>query len=187
MIQYLPILTKYGLAPNQIYLIWCISSKNKPINLTLATEVRILKNALIINDKGELTPLGLEIASDLVKLSTVKSVDINEIYLDKYISFFPKIKLPSGKYARVDKKNLKSVFSWFFKTYDYSWDEVLKATSMYVDEYERKGYLYMRNSQYFISKANPDRTRESELANYCALIKNGVDSVSDDHFKEKVV
>lgn len=187
MIQYQPILAKYRLTPNQIYLIWCISSKNKPLNINLNTEIRALKNALLINDKGELTPLGIDAASDIVKLSTIKSVDINEVYLDKYISFFPKIKLPSGKYARVDKKNLKSIFTWFFKTYDYSWDEVLKATSMYVDEYERKGYLYMRNSQYFVGKTNPDKTRESELANYCALIRNGVDSVSEDHFKEKVV
>ena len=45
----------------------------------------------------------------------------------------------------------------------------------------------MRNSQYFISKVNPDKTRESELANYCEIIKNGIDEESDSFFKERVV
>lgn len=187
MIQYKAIMEKYNLSPNQMYLLWCINSKNKPININISTEIRFLQNLGMIDKNGNCLPLGLEVSSELIKLSTVKTLDINEAYLDKYVSLFPKIKLPSGKYARADKKNLKTQFTWFFKTYGYNWDDVLKATAIYVDEYEKKGFLYMKNSQYFISKANSDRTRESELANYCAMIKSGIDPSSEEFFKEKVV
>lgn len=100
---------------------------------------------------------------------------------------FPKGKLPSGKQARADRRNLKANFIWFFKNYKYDWDIILKATALYVDEYERKNYLYMRTSQYFISKMNPDKSRESELANYCAQIISGDYQDDTNHFSEKVV
>ena len=104
-----------------------------------------------------------------------------------YINLFPAKKLPSGKLARSARKNIENAFQWFLKTYDYSWDVILKATAYYVDSYEKNNYLYMRNSQYFISKMNPDKTRESELANYCEIIQNGMEEESDSFFKEKVV
>ena len=56
-----------------------------------------------------------------------------------------------------------------------------------VDEYEKKNYLYMQTSQYFISKTQPDKSKMSELANYCAMIEDGVDMDDDNHFKERVV
>ena len=60
---------------------------------------------------------------------------------------------------------------------------------MYVDEYERQGYRYMRTSQYFIRKANNiGKTYESELATYCEVYMNGDTDYNDDgYFKEKVV
>ena len=85
MIQYVPLLEKYSISPNQLYLIWCLASKNKPIKISLSTETRILINASIIDDKGKLTPLGLEIASELIGLSKVKTVDVNEVNLEKYV------------------------------------------------------------------------------------------------------
>jgi hypothetical protein len=41
-------------------------------------------------------------------------------------------------------------FRWFFAEYDYTWDEVINATTMYVNEYQKNNYLYMQNSKYFI-------------------------------------
>jgi hypothetical protein len=109
--------------------------------------------------------------------------------IEEYLEIFPKFKLPSGKYARSYKKNLENNFRWFFETHSYDWDTVISATKMYVDEYERQGYKYMRTSQYFIRKLNPaEKTFESELANYCEVYLNGSDDYGyDSHFKEKVV
>ena len=69
----------------------------------------------------------------------------------------------------------------------YDWETVLMATKKYLDEYEANGYKYMRTSQYFIRKQEPDRSWSSELANYCDMYLNGTDSGNDYVFKEKVV
>jgi hypothetical protein len=125
-----------------------------------------------------------------VKIASSTQV-LGEAYVDniqKYLELFPKGRLPSGKAARSDKKNIESNFKWFFQNYEYDWNTVLQATARYVDEFEKKNFLYMRNSQYFISKMSPDRTRESELANYCSAIKSGdTDDTPSDHFKDHVV
>ncbi len=177
------------LTPNQLYLLWCLQYEEIPLNINVHTEIRALKNSTHLDAKGKITPLGLEAVSSLPKPSSkaIKTIVLLDDMIEKYLSLFPKGKLPSGKQARADKKNLKQCFTWFFKTYGYDWETVLKATAMYVNEYELKGYLYMRTSQYFITKANPDRTRDSELANYCSLIVTGDTTEDPNHFSEKVV
>ena len=107
--------------------------------------------------------------------------------IDKYLLLFPKIKLPSGKAARTDKRNCETAFKWFFENHQYSWDTILKATATYVDDYEKRNYMYMQTSQYFIRKQLADRTWGCELANWCAVVEGGGMSTTDDHFSEKVV
>ena len=57
---------------------------------------------------------------------------------------------------------------------------------MYVNEYSANNYLYMQNSQYFISKQDKHRVKRSQLADYCDMIREGVE-IDTKHFKEKVV
>ena len=57
---------------------------------------------------------------------------------------------------------------------------------MYVNEYQRNNYMYMQNSQYFISKQDKHKVKTSKLADYCDMIRDGI-SIESDHFKEKVV
>jgi len=186
---WLPLLKETGLSPNQLYLIWCIGTQTKPLNINVHTEFRVLKNQGIIDENGVLLPEGLDILERIPKSKgTVKpKLELTDELIMAYLEIFPKGKLPSGKQARADKKNIRSNFDWFFKTYKYDWDTVIKATKLYVDEYETKNFLYMRTSQYFISKSNPDRTRDSELANYCAQIISGDYQDDRNHFSEKVV
>lgn len=180
-----------GLSPNELYLLWCIHNKTKPLNINAHTELRKLKSKSLIDDEGKLSPMAIEFLSKMqnqdVPKVAVSSTDITDDYIEKYVMLFPKGKLPSGKQARADRRNLKANFIWFFKNYKYDWDTILKATALYVDEYERKNYLYMRTSQYFISKMNPDKSRESELANYCSQIISGDYQDDTNHFSEKVV
>ena len=179
------------LSPNEMYLLMCISNKEKPLFINTLAEARKLRIKGLIDESGVILPLGIDVVS---KINTNKSVtkttaaiDITDDYIEKYVLLFPKGKLPSGKQARADKKNLRNNFIWFFKTYNYDWDTIMAATVLYVDEYERKNYMYMRNSQYFISKMNPDKTRDSELANYCSQIIRVDYQQEADHFSEKVV
>ena len=71
--------------------------------------------------------------------------------LNEYREIFPASKLPSGKPARVNVRTLENSFRWFFETYDFTWDEIINATRMYVNEYRDKQYMYMKTSQYFIA------------------------------------
>ena len=106
--------------------------------------------------------------------------------INAYREIFPAKKLPSGKPARNNVKALGEAFRWFFETYDYSWDDIINATKMYVNEYRDKEYMYMQTSQYFICKQDKHRVKHSTLADYCDMILEGVNT-EDEHFKENVV
>jgi hypothetical protein len=45
----------------------------------------------------------------------------------------------------------------------------------------------MKTSQYFISKTNSDKSKESELANYCEMLKDGTLGKESNYFSERVV
>ena len=107
--------------------------------------------------------------------------------LKMYREAFPAGKLPSGKPGRQNIKTLENAFRWFFETYDYTWEEVVHATVMYINEYKEKDYMYMKTSQYFICKSDKNKIKHSELADYCDMIRDGVTLETREHFKEKVV
>jgi hypothetical protein len=190
-------LLKVGLTPNSYYALHCIKMSivcDQTVNVNL--EVTRLEASGWLED-GHLTTKSLKLHQEIesyFKSSKKKTSagimgDDFSTRIEEYLEIFPKFKLPSGKYARSDKKNLENNFRWFFENHSYDWDTVISATKMYIDEFERQGYKYMRTSQYFIRKLNPaEKTFESELANYCEVYLNGSDDYGyDSHFKEKVV
>jgi hypothetical protein len=108
-------------------------------------------------------------------------------YVKQYREIFPAQKLPSGVPARNNVKILTENFRWFFTEFEYSWDEVIEATKHYVNEFRLKDYKYMQNSQFFISKQDKHKVKTSKLADYCDLIKDGVDPEDNFYFKDRVV
>jgi len=180
-------IVKEGITPNQVYLIYCIDNKELTQNINVHLEIRGLEVGGWVKDMS-LTNKGKELISKLNSLygqTDLKDVTISNI--ESYNNLFPKKKLPSGKFARTNPKNLELAFKWFFKNFDYTWDIVLNATAAYVDEYEKKNYMYMQTSQYFIRKQQSDKSWGSELANWCAAIEQGDDISDDDYFKQNVV
>ena len=115
-----------------------------------------------------------------------RSGDDYQTKIKTYLELFPKLRLPSGKAARSDKKNVETAMRWFQENYDYSWDTILKATEAYVIDYQMRNYKYMQTSQYFIRKQNSDRTWGSELANWCSDLVNDNVQNSDNYFSENV-
>ena len=107
--------------------------------------------------------------------------------VEEYRELFPAGKLPHGKPARVNVKTLINNFRWFFSNYNYTWNEVIDATKRYVNEYAQKDYMYMQTSQYFISKEDKTKVKQSQLADYCDMIRDGVQEEDNDHFSEKIV
>ena len=186
-----PLMKESQLTPNQLYLLYCLYVEEKPLYINMYTELRGLQVAGYVSTDGRITNKGVEVAAKIPVSKKTPSkkpaMVITEDSITQYLDLFPKGKLPSGKLARSDRKNIKTSFEWFFKNHEYTWDVVIRATALYVDEYEKKNYMYMKTSQYFISKMNPDRTRDSELANYCSSVVNNDYETDENHFSEKVV
>jgi len=179
------------LTPNGLYFLWCVYVGENPLYINIYTESRSLRLQGYIDDYLKITQKGVELASKIpVSKNTKKklpSFTLTDASIDEYLQLFPKGKLPSGKLARSDKKNIRANLEWFMTTYSYDWDVIMRATALYVDEYEKKNFMYMKTSQYFISKTNTDKSRISELADYCSAVVNNDYDNDDNHFSDKVV
>jgi len=183
------------LTPNTYYVLHCIKEKlvphkfvNKELeckklqtHLWLTEDLQLTSKSLIFMEEinGHFKRVKKKTSQDLMGKDFVKNIEA-------YVNIFPNKKLSSGKYARVNVKNLEAPFKWFFETYDYDWETIITATERYVDEFSIRRYEYMRTAQYFIRKQDIDKSFESDLATYCELIRNGEDE-EQVYFSEKVV
>ncbi len=174
-------LVRENLTPNSFYVLFSIAKSIKPhtfVNSNL--EITRLKQAGWLTENLQITDksiIFIEEINGFFKKSKKKSSQIimGTDFLkniEQYNLIFPNIKLPSGKYARSNVKNLENAFRWIFDNYDYDWDTIFSASKKYIREYADNQYNYMRTSQYFIRKQEDGRQFMSELANYCEIILN---------------
>jgi len=177
-------LIKAELTPNSFYVLYSICNKIKPYKyVNSSLEVTKLKQEGWLEEDLSLSSKSIIFITEIdgffkkAKKKTTKDLLGNNFTdnIQKYVEIFPNRKLSSGKYARVNPKNLENSFRWFFENYDYDWDMIFKATKKYIYDYSLKNYEYMRTSQYFIRKQNTDKTYDSELADYCNMIDNVLD------------
>ena len=184
------------LTPNQALILFSMKQKVGLASIEESDIIALVDLGLIVKENGTYT-MSPEARMFCIRLDNYfikakKKTDIQLMgknFVDKinsYREIFPAKRLPSGNPARNNVKALGENFRWFFETYDYTWDDVMKATKMYVNEYRDADYLYMQTSQYFISKQDKHKVKHSRLADYCDLIIEGINT-EDDHFKEKVV
>jgi hypothetical protein len=185
-----------NLTPNTYYVLHCIKEKIVPNNfVNKELECKRLQKDQWLTEDLHLTSKSLifmeEINGFFKRTKKKTSTDLmGSSFLQKiqeYVEIFPNRKLNSGKYARVNPKNLEASFRWFFENYDYDWDLIIKATEKYVDEYSIRNYEYMRNSQYFIRRQAMDKSFDSDLATYCEIINTNPDDGGDSYFKERIV
>lgn len=188
-------LIQEGLTPNTYYVLHCIREKvvpHKSVNKEL--ECKRLQTDHWLTENLELTSKSLIFMEEIngyfkrTKKKTSQDLMGQDFVrnIEKYVEIFPNKKLSSGKYARVNAKNLEAPFRWFFENYDYDWEEIMKATEKYVDEFSIRRYEFMRTAQYFIRKQNIDKSFESDLATYCEIIRSG-DDEEQVYFSERVV
>lgn len=196
MNDYYDFLDNAGISPNAYHILWCIYHKRRPIVVNPHPEFRALVSSNHLTDELTLTETGKNVMEEGEALfgngskpkkkpsALIPNFDENIV---QYVNLFPIGKLPTGKPARVNKKNIGDAFKWFFDNYDYSWETILKAAAYYVDTYEKDQFRFMRNSQYFIRKQNTDKSWDSDLASYCEIILNGGHDESGQIIHEKVV
>ena len=190
------IMLKNNLTPNQVLLLFGIKQGVSLPQITNDDKLALEKLGYLILDNGKYT-MSTEAKSLIVHLDNYftkakKKTDaqlMGQDFVDKintYREIFPNIKLPSGKPARVNVKMLSESFRWLFETYDYTWEQIIKATRMYVNEYRDAQYMYMQTSQYFICKQDKHKVKSSTLADYCDMIRDGIETEAK-HFKENVI
>lgn len=108
---------------------------------------------------------------------------------EEYLEIFPKIKLPSGKYARVALPEIEKKLKIFKRTYKPSFkkyygfvltdEDILQATRAYVKRYAATRYQFMVTSSYFIQK-----NEKSALADEILAMKQGLASNTDKFEKQ---
>ena len=187
-----------NVTPNQCYLLFGMREKIQPSKINSKEEVvTLVENGFVeqqenksytITNKGK--SLILKYNNYFVKAKKKTNIQLmGKDFSDKieeYRLIFPAGKLPSNTPARQNVKALGESFRWFFETYDYTWEDIIKAAKMYVNEYRSDNYMYMVTSQYFIAKQDKHRVKNSKLADYCDMILDGVQSEIHT-FKEKIV
>jgi len=144
---------------------------------------------------GKLTQKGIDVLKSIDDLfATKKKLKSEQLMgddyqnkIEEYLDLFPIKKLPNGKYARGDKRNVEVNFRWFFENYNYSWEVILESTNMYVKEYAQKNFLYMRTAKYFVRKDDGTRNVNSDLADYCDRYVDHGCYVEEKTFKTKVI
>jgi hypothetical protein len=187
-------ITSQGITPNEFYLLCSMRESIAPVLINTTNELNTLKGKRWVGDDNKLSDDAVRFIDKMDKYFRISKKKTSATLLGndfennivKYLSLFPKIKLPNGKYARSDRKQIENAFRWFFETYDYPWDTILEATVVYVNEYQRKNWLYMRTSQFFIRKQESDKTFMSDLAVYCENYMNGTDD-NESFIKERIV
>lgn len=195
MVEVFNRLIQEGITPNNFYILTCLKNKIVPHKFVskelaysvlkagdwLSEDLQLTSKSIIFMEEisGYFKKVKKKVNSDLMGIDYVANIEA-------YVELFPDRKLSSGRYARVNPKNLDGAFKWFFETYDYTWETILLATEKYVSEYEMKRFEYMRTSQYFLRKQNLDKSFESELANYCDLVISGAGEMPN-YFKETIV
>ena len=186
-----------GLTMSEYYLLASIFNYTKPITGNVSILLKgLIQKEWVVMEKVEygsnaiIQQKGLDLIKKIEKLFIAKKAKSALLLMDKnykeniikYKEMFPKLKLPSGKAARSAYGNLEKNFRWFFENHDFTWDDIFKATAMYINEHQKNNWKYMRTSQYFIRKDNL-----SDLADMCDNIKNDGYKEKEHIIKTKVV
>jgi hypothetical protein len=184
------------LTPNSFYVLYCIGNNIKPHNFVNSSlSVAKLKQDGWLEENLQLTSKSIIFTTEIesyfkkAKKKTTKDLlgDNFTNNIKTYVEIFPNRKLSSGKYARVNPKNLENSFRWFFENFTYSWETILKATDMYLSKQQDENYKYTRTSMYFIRKQDSSKIASSDLADYCEIVESGETIQDKVIFKERVV
>jgi len=153
------ILLSQGITPDHCAVLFSIKEKITFPFLNNAQSLQwLINNNYIIHEEDNvytITEHGQKLIDNLDnqfvkanKKTNVQAMSKDFLFkIETYRSIFPSGKLPSGKPARQNIKTLTDSFRWFFDNYNFTWDEIIAATKMYVNEYSVNDYNYMQTSQ----------------------------------------
>ena len=138
----------------------------------------------LVAELYKLTPAGKELIEEIYELVGPVEDESEEINLrafcNTYLELWPKVKLPSNKYARSSVLEIEKKMKTWLRTYksvfkkDYNTkltnQDILDVTKAYIDRYSKDGYRFMVTSSYFIQK-----NEKSSLADELFAKVQGID------------
>lgn len=170
---------EYGISPNQLYVLWCINQKRKPLEETkVSLDIRLLqtKGLLEIVDvkSVKLTMLGQSLVDQVQEMfkkrwalkDVTKQTSFKE-NVEKYREIWPKVSVGEGtnkRPLRSSPAEINRAFKNFFTQYpNTDWQDIFKATKNYLHKWSNTDdKRYMKNASSFVYKEKAQTI--SELA-----------------------
>jgi hypothetical protein len=183
-------LTTSGLSPNQYYVMLCIHKSILSCKVNVAVEMKYLaNNDWIEGSPAKLTQKSIDLIDYIenlfnaeVKENVKKKASLDMEMIEKYVELGPKGKLGHGRPWRSSATNLKKVFTWFFRNHKYTWETILQATAVYLQDMEKDNHKFTQQSHYFVRKSD-----YSKLADYCEnVLHDNFHDLKESH-DEKIV
>lgn len=159
------ILDKYKISPNQFFYLYLKSKNKNAANYITDSELSDLSERNFI--KIDVAMNVVSVRRSALEIFKDEETDVKN-WIQEYRNVFKGIKPGSmgDSLACLTKMNK------FLKVYpEYDKDIIIKAAQLYVETLE--DYRYLQRADYFISKADVDRVKESRLASFCEEVKEG--------------
>lgn len=121
----------------------------------------------LVQETKQVEDLTNEVLKGKKKVNYDSPIDWIDSFRDKFSS---KNLGVTGK--TTDIKTVTRKMNMFLEEYDYTKDEILSATDLYINTLKKNGSInYVRGCGYFIYK-KIDGVNQSDLANYCEEFRN---------------
>lgn len=116
--------------------------------------------------------------ANLLTQAEAASIDV-DTWIDEYRALFKNTR-PG---AMGDKAACITKMQRFLSSYDYTKDDILKATKYYVSTCAKEGYKYITNADYFISKLDTANNETCKLLSYIEETKSEFFVATEDFTK----
>jgi hypothetical protein len=159
-------LAEKDLSPNEYCILACIKNGKNPKDVFCciadSVYINLAGTAYLREDPFDESTYPYKLTGEGLKLFEEPN-DFNA-FVEEYRNLFPKgVKSGNGTPIKGDKQGVIKKMEWFLRTYpEYSKSTILAATKIYIQQMERRGYVYMTQADYFIQKENG-----SKLAAMC--------------------
>lgn len=166
-------ISKVGLTISEYILLYLLFNENKDSVETSISTIESLEKKGFVKDSSDGITLRKK-AIDLFKTDSIptKKADFEE-FVEKYRSLFPAGVKSGGRLVKGDRLGCINKLKSFKNKYpEYTQNDILEATKVYIDICRRKNYDRMTCADYFIEK-----DKLSQLASYCEDIKIRGDKV----------
>jgi hypothetical protein len=169
------ILDKYNISPNQLWLLHTAIKEKADRRFITSEEFKELEKEGFIKYDTELSVISVRSLGENV--FKVEDTNVKD-WIQEYRNIFKGIKPGSmgdsiACLVKMDK---------FLKVYhEYNKETILEAAKLYIDSLD--DFRFIQRADYFISKADVDRVKESRLASFCEEVKEGNTSSSSPNIK----